>query len=147
MKLFVVFISLVLIGLSGLAQDNILEAKSVLDRKGEVCVIVDIQDRSEIINLSKNFIIDKVKNEEVYVYLNKNNLSTFATSYPEFQVFYPKENSNKANSMAHSISDLTNAWDKYPTYDLYVELMNKFATDYPDICKLESILYFINAWR
>jgi len=29
-------------------------------------------------------------------------------------------------------------WQKYPTYDQYVQLMQDFAEDYPSICKLET---------
>lgn len=30
-------------------------------------------------------------------------------------------------------------WDAYPTYEAYVAMMNQFAADYPEICKVQSI--------
>ena len=27
-------------------------------------------------------------------------------------------------------------WDKYPTYEEYITTMNKFGTDYPDLCEV-----------
>lgn len=30
-------------------------------------------------------------------------------------------------------------WDKYPTYDEYLALMEKFEADYPELCKIEEI--------
>jgi PKD repeat protein len=32
-----------------------------------------------------------------------------------------------------------NDWDYYPTYDAYVDMMNQFASDYPDLCELVNI--------
>jgi murein tripeptide amidase MpaA len=40
--------------------------------------------------------------------------------------------------MAGTVAEMLN-WDRYPTYEVYVEMMETFAADYPEICELELI--------
>ena len=30
-------------------------------------------------------------------------------------------------------------WDRYPTYGVYIQMMQDFAANYPNICRLETI--------
>jgi hypothetical protein len=36
------------------------------------------------------------------------------------------------------MSDLWAQWNKYPTYNEYIAMMEKFQADYPDLCKIEE---------
>lgn len=47
-------------------------------------------------------------------------------------------NNREAVVMSSDLREVRD-WDVYPTYETYVELMNQFATDYPEICKVETI--------
>ncbi|MCR4680250.1 MAG: T9SS type A sorting domain-containing protein [Bacteroidales bacterium] len=42
--------------------------------------------------------------------------------------------------MAHNYAQLTNAWDRYPTYGTYTALMDTFQRRFPNICKIDTIL-------
>lgn len=36
------------------------------------------------------------------------------------------------------------SWDRYPTYLVYDSLMRRFATTYPEICKLDTIGFSVD---
>ena len=42
--------------------------------------------------------------------------------------------------MANSYEELVQNWDKYPTYQTYLETMAHFQNLYPNICKIDTIL-------
>ena len=44
----------------------------------------------------------------------------------------------KALSMATTLEEMYQ-WDRYPTYDVYVQMMNHFAATYPDLCRLDTL--------
>ncbi|MDX9771213.1 MAG: M14 family zinc carboxypeptidase, partial [Tenuifilaceae bacterium] len=82
--------------------------------------------------------IDKIVGDTIYAY----------ASYVEFERFkklgyaldilpYPSINA-KNILMATSIEEMT-GWDRYPTYEVYREMMKRFEEDYPSLCKLDSI--------
>ncbi len=47
----------------------------------------------------------------------------------------------KANvSMASTYQELVAEWNKYPTYGAYIEAMQTFQNEFPDLCKIDTIL-------
>ena len=44
----------------------------------------------------------------------------------------------KALEMAATVDEMA-SWDRYPTYETYLAMMQQWATDYPDICDLDTI--------
>ena len=40
--------------------------------------------------------------------------------------------------------DIFSQWDKYPTYDEYLEMMNQFENNYPNLCKIVEIGESVN---
>lgn len=44
----------------------------------------------------------------------------------------------KVVNMAQSVAEMAN-WDRYPTYETYVEMMQRFAGEFPSICRLDTI--------
>ena len=59
--------------------------------------------------------------------------------------FPPKETYNDTKSllMASSIAEMYD-WNRYPTYETYVAMMQQFASDFPTICHLDTIGVSIN---
>jgi len=54
--------------------------------------------------------------------------------------FPPAEEVCDAKSLAMATTlDEMFRWDRYPTYDVYVEMMNHFAETYPSLCRLDTI--------
>lgn len=46
--------------------------------------------------------------------------------------------STKAVTMASSIEQMA-GWDRYPTYETYLAMMQRWATQYPDLCTIDTI--------
>ena len=44
----------------------------------------------------------------------------------------------KAVAMARTVEEMY-TWDKYPTYDVYVAMMQQFADRFPELCRLDTI--------
>ena len=44
----------------------------------------------------------------------------------------------KVISMASTVEEMS-SWDRYPTYEVYLAMMQRWAQDYPDICTLDTI--------
>lgn len=44
----------------------------------------------------------------------------------------------KVVNMATTLDEMA-SWDRYPTYDVYVAMMQQFANDYPTLCRLDTI--------
>ncbi len=49
----------------------------------------------------------------------------------------------KALTMATTVAQMA-SWDRYPTYSVYVEMMQQWATDYPTLCRLDTIGTSVN---
>jgi len=54
--------------------------------------------------------------------------------------FPPVEESmnSKSLTMATTLDEMRQ-WNRYPTYSVYVEMMNQFVESYPDLCHLDTI--------
>ena len=64
---------------------------------------------------------------------------------PRPDAFPPVEEDNaaKAITMATTPAQMAN-WDRYPTYSTYVTMMQQWATDYPTLCRLDTIGTSVN---
>ena len=49
----------------------------------------------------------------------------------------------KSLAMATTLNEMYQ-WNRYPTYDVYVEMMNHFVETYPDLCRLDTIGTSVN---
>lgn len=97
----------------------------------------ELCDKSEFEYITKNISIDKVVNNTIYAYANNKEWQEFLSWDYAYQLI-TNNNKNKVLNMATTVAEMSN-WDKYPTYEVYFQMMEKFATDYPQICKLEQI--------
>ena len=98
-----------------------------------------IEKKEDLEQITRLISIDQVKNQKVYAYANQEQLDRFQKSTSYDLVFLDRPSlKSKSVSMAYSISEMVN-WDKYPTYEVYVDMMNQFAADYPEISHLQSI--------
>lgn len=129
---FFIFLSFV-----AMSQVNTFEeAKKQLNQKGEIYFSFQA-DRHSLKELTKIISIDKFDNNTVYAYANAKGFGKLTEKgIKSIQLLpHPGEVGNVAMS-----SDVKSAkaWDTYPTYNAYVEMMEKFASDYPEICQLEE---------
>lgn len=118
--------------------------KNYLKERGEVYFKFKQSDKEIVRNLSKIISIDQVKNGIVWAYANETEYNKFLTYKFDHEVLTPPSLVNtKAILMASTVTEMDN-WDRYPTYELYVEMMNAFATNYPDLCQLVEIGTSVN---
>ena len=103
----------------------------------------NISDKNEISKLPNFVSVDNVKGNEVIAYLyGEKNFETFKNLGYNFTLL-PHPAEGKYIDMATTLAQMAN-WDRYPTYEVYIQMMTKFATDYPTICRLDTIGYSVN---
>ena len=82
--------------------------------------------------------IDKIVGDTIYAYASNVEFETFKKLGYAIDILpYPSINA-KSIVMANTIEDMA-SWDRYPTYEVYREMMKRFEEDYPNLCKLDSI--------
>ncbi|MEP0860054.1 MAG: T9SS type A sorting domain-containing protein [Ignavibacterium sp.] len=112
-----------------------IDIREIFENKTEVYFRFEIADRSELDVLTNIISIDNVKNgKTVYAYANIHEFEEFLKLNYDFEIL-PNPSTLIQPEMSNNIEDIS-AWDVYPTYDAYVNLMNQFQSNYPQICKL-----------
>ncbi len=87
--------------------------------------------------------IDKVDGDTIYAYASNQEFERFRQLGYTFDILpYPSSNT-KGITMASSVDEMA-SWDKYPTYEVYREMMKRFEKQYPSLCKLDSIGTSVN---
>lgn len=112
-----------------------IDIREIFEDKTEVYFRFKITDRSELDVLTNIISIDNIeKDKTVYAYANINEFEEFLKLNYDFEIL-PNPSTLIEPEMSNNIEDIT-AWDVYPTYDAYVNLMNQFQSNYPQICKV-----------
>ncbi|MDR2835687.1 MAG: T9SS type A sorting domain-containing protein [Bacteroidales bacterium] len=109
-----------------------------LQQRSEIYFSFQKPNQEVFLELSEKISIDNVKNNKVFAYANSSEFEQFLTYNISFEPVYSYYNVPKALTMATTVSQMAN-WDKYPTFTVYQEMMQNFATNYPDICRLDTI--------
>lgn len=121
------------------SNDELLN--NIFGKEGEIYFAFHAVSKAEINEITKMISIDKVTDGlMVYAYANKKEFSRFLSTGLEYKVLPHPGDYNGYMKMLDNV-DLRNieAWDFYPTYEGYIDIMNQFATDYPGICRIYSI--------
>jgi len=98
-----------------------------------------INEKEELEEITRMVSIDNVEEKTVYAYANEQQLEEFSlnTNYALEMLNHPRLHT-KAVNMATTVEEMSN-WDKYPTYDVYLQMMSIFADNYPSIASLQNI--------
>jgi PKD repeat protein len=142
MKRFILFLitTLFLSHLITAQSTEVDAAFSVLDKRGEVYFKFMLVDSpTGLDQLSKVISIDNVKNNEVFAYANKNEFDQFLELEIPFQVLTAPSMLHIPRMMDGEEALRDREWDSYPTYQGYLDIMNQFTIDHPDLCELVSI--------
>ena len=142
------YLSLLLILLLGyLANAQVQDGQKLnklLDRN-ENYIEISLDDQQEITEqlekLDRLVYIDSYKEDDnkVKAYVTSKQLDTFLNSNYEFTVLTPPSMLISKSQLDKQNGKSVNDWDYYPSYPEYVDMMNQFVTDYPDLCELVSI--------
>ncbi|GEM_PF-300300 len=106
--------------------------------KIEHIIKFNISSRDELEKITRMVSIDAIDDNIVTAYVNNKQLEKFKQSNYSFIILpTPSEKSAKV-TMATTVSEMSN-WDKYPTHEVYTEMMRQFGIDHPDICRIDTI--------
>lgn len=92
--------------------------------------------------VSRGFSVDKVEPEgddcyRVRLCIGRNDYARFLSQGIPFSIV---SGSKVTVRMAHSYEQLTDSWNRYPTWGTYVATMDTFQSQFPGICQIETIL-------
>lgn len=100
-----------------------------------------ISQKSELDRLTRVISIDNVVRDTVYAYANETQWETFQTlGIPANELPHPSSlYEHKMSASPFGVLD----WDSYPTYQAYLAMMRQYATNYPNLCRLDTIGFSI----
>lgn len=116
------------------------KVKDILNQRGEAKILVKASE-NKLEELSLFTSIDRKIENEYLVYVNEKQFNNFLTLELEYRL-YQEEKQEKQISVATTIEQMQ-SWDRYPSYQVYVDLMQNLAQDFPNICKLDTIGYSV----
>lgn len=139
MKKILTLIICTLIYINANSQDSNITAEKYFSENKIMPIKFSVKEKSEINQLSKLINIGNVKGNLVTAYVNKEQYKNFIKNKYSFIIDVPIPSNEKAYTMATTVAQMA-SWDRYPTYGVYEQLMAKFQTDYPQLCKVYTML-------
>ncbi len=133
-RLLLIFLFTLLISSLTFSQKT---AGEYLAEKGEVYFKFEITDKADLQNIDNFISIDNIEYPYVYAYANSKGFDQFLSAGFNYSVL-PHPGDKEFVRMSSNPEEIK-SWDYYPTYDAYVEMMYQFATDFPEICRIENI--------
>jgi len=128
---------MLLLPFSIIAQER-TKALKMLDQRGEIYVKFSQPSANKLEHLNKIISIDRgVRNKsanEIYAYVSTWEFDSFSKEITDFKVLTPPS-MLKAASMCADLASVSN-WNCYPTYPQYLQKMQEFETNYPNLCKV-----------
>ncbi len=128
------FLLIILFQINTVSQD----ISSFFKERGEIKFKFQFMDKAELNTISKIISIDEIdlQNHSAIAYSNQKQLTKFIELGYDFSpISYEQP---KGISTTDNLEEAME-WDVYPTYETYVTIMQKFATDYPSLCQVYSI--------
>ncbi len=146
MKKILIILFATFVAFSAFSQNNPTDyiINQTFGQKSEVYFSFQVQTPEIMSQLTKIISIDNVKGNEVIAVANKKEFELFLefgiayTLLPAPWELLPPEAYVMSDDLRNKS---THAWDVYPTYDAYIDMMNQFAIDYPTLCRIETIGY------
>lgn len=129
---------------SGMALDAQQHGNPALfaDRRPETYFRFVLSPGNDLKAISRIISIDSRKADTVYAYANPAEFDRF------MQLNLPFERLTAPSLLRKPVMKSATkgllAWDAYPTYDSYVQMMNNFASSYPGLCKLDTFGTTVN---
>lgn len=126
---------------SGQDNNDIARLKQQISVFGQAEVTVKYPGYSGASILSRMFSVDHNKEGKLYIILSATTIDQFLALGLEFSLV-----PSPVMEGVKGAADLTKAmdWQSYPKYSQYDSIMRKLATDFPDLCQLDTIGSSIN---
>ncbi|MCF6241957.1 MAG: carboxypeptidase regulatory-like domain-containing protein [Bacteroidales bacterium] len=138
MKVFLLLVSSLYLA-QGIAQNKKMLVEQ-LNKRGEAYVLIKLPDKKTIYRLNKVVSIDRestLRKNYVYAYVSKSQFDEFNLLGLDYSV-QTAPSLKLAATMCPDLTSVKN-WNCYPTYNQYIDLLIEFATNYPNLCKLDTI--------
>ena len=139
-KIFFAFLLCIGTMLSALAQNT---ASDLLNNDRDfLYVTTHVSSKAEVNALARNFSVDNCPFDErsglynVRIYLSRHEYSDFLAQNLPFEII---PDTRADAPVATTLADMAN-WNKYPSYEVYVQMMQNFQTNFPNLCKIDTIL-------
>jgi len=136
-KLSLSIITILLLVVQGTLGQDI---ESIFGDKIEKYFSFPAQERETLMELGRHISIDEIDEDRIYAYANKRGFADFMTFDIDYEILRHPGDLDYEPKMVDKI-DLREIqeWDFYPTYEGYIEMMDQFRADYPDICQVFSV--------
>ena len=125
---------------SQIVSDNSKLLKAVAER-GQAEVVTVSGGINDIRNLSRNYSIRSVNDKEVSLLLSPLTVRNFIS---EGRAYRLKEEQVIKGEMTAATMAKALEWDVYPTWSQLDSIMRSFASQYPSLCRLDTIGTSIN---
>lgn len=127
----------------GQTKSDLQFIEQTLENRGEVVLRFPHNGNRELVReLNRIMSIDKVTDTYAEAYANRAEYEAFKTYGIEYEPVYEYYRQTRALNMATSVAQMAN-WDRYPTYAVYLEMMQNYAQNYPTLCKMDTIGYSV----
>jgi len=134
MKNTIITLIAIIIASTAPAQDTALVYPGVY--------VETVLDASTLHSISQDFSVDKVHRTgandfQTRIYLSYRDFDSFRALKIPYKVMPP---SRAFVQMAQSYEQMTANWNRYPTYNTYLAMMDTFRTRYPQLCEIDTLL-------
>lgn len=125
------------------AQSNVIDdVRKIINERKEAKILIPKSEVKDINVLANIISLDYPKGDYWLGYVNNKQYNQFLTLNLKHSI-YKESSEPKALNMATTMVQMS-SWNRYPTYQVYDSLMRRFASTYPNICKLDTIGFSTN---
>ncbi|MDL2296877.1 carboxypeptidase regulatory-like domain-containing protein [Bacteroidales bacterium OttesenSCG-928-B11] len=109
----------------------------------EYYVDVEVKSIGEVRSLPITYSIDKISKNtandlfQVRLWIPKRSFADFITLDIPYSIFLEDA---KSVDITNSYLELITNWNRYPTYEAYLQTLSYFASNHTDICKIDTIM-------
>lgn len=119
-------------------ESELQKAQNYLNKRNEVRFKFNLPNILAYQNVKNLISIDNVDGLSIEAYANKKEFEKFIELGYDYQVMPAAGETAKDIVMATTIAEMA-SWDRYPTFEVYQQMMLNFAIDYPDICSIDTM--------
>jgi len=114
---------------------------SEIEKYGQAEVVIPFPGKTLLDVITRNVSISSVKNKSVYITLSPATVKWFLIQNFDYEIIesQPAKGIYSAATVKEAME-----WNSYPTYTQYDSIMRKFSTDYPSLCRLDTIGTSVN---
>lgn len=118
--------------------DQLAKAQEMLNQRGEIYFRFPYSGEPSISVMSKMLSIDRIEKGKITAYANSSQFADFLDLNLSFEMLTAPSLQLSAEELN---SKASGTWDFYPSWQVYLEMMNEFVSLYPEICKIDTIGY------